>query len=346
MASPLSKEAMAYTPLEDGSVRCDLCGRKCTIAEGNLGICKARINRKGLLFSLSYGRSCSTSVDPIEKKPLFHFHPGALVYSVASPFCNFFCRFCDNWVISQERSTLETRNMPPETVVKEALQTGSQGISYTYTEPTVFYEWAYDSAKLARESGLFNTFVTNGYLTPEAVKTIAPYLDAATVDIKGSGDPQFYREVMCVPSVDPVYDCLKALMKHGVHIEVTNLVVPKLGESEDRLRALATWVGDELGKDTPMHILRFYPSYELIDIPQTPASTIERAVRVVAETGMRYVYAGNLPGSKGENTYCPRCRELLVGRYGFTILKWNLTKDMACPKCGENVPITGVYHSV
>ena len=333
-----------YTPLKDGAVRCDLCGRRCIIAEGNLGICKARVNRKGLLFSLSYGRSCSTSVDPIEKKPLFHFHPGALVYSVASPFCNFFCRFCDNWVISQERSTLETRNMPPEAVVSEARRTGSQGISYTYTEPTVFYEWAYDSAKLARESGLFNTFVTNGYLTPEAVTKISPYLDAATVDLKGAGDPQFYREVMRVPSVEPVYECLKALKQHGIHVEVTNLVIPKLGESEERLRDLANWIRDQLGKDTPTHILRFYPSYDLIDIPETPASTIERAVQIVRQTGIRYVYAGNLPGSKGENTYCPSCNELLIGRYGFTILKWNLTKNMTCPKCGEKIPIIGTYH--
>ena len=235
--------------------------------------------------------------------------------------------------------------MPPEAVVSEARRTGSQGISYTYTEPTVFYEWAYDSAKLARESGLFNTFVTNGYLTPEAVKIISPYLDAATVDLKGAGDPQFYREVMRVPSVEPVYECLKALKQHGIHVEVTNLVVPKHGESEERLKDLAIWIRDELGRDTPMHILRFYPSYELIDIPQTPASTIERAVQIVREMGIRYVYAGNLPGSKGENTYCPSCSELLIGRYGFTILKWNLTKDMTCPKCGEKIPIIGVYHS-
>ncbi len=234
--------------------------------------------------------------------------------------------------------------MPPEAVVKEALQSRSHGISYTYTEPTVFYEWAYDSARLAQKSGLFNTFVTNGYMTPEAVTTIAPYLDAATVDIKGSGDPQFYREVMRVPSVDPIYECLKALGRYKIHIEVTNLVIPKLGESEDRLRELAIWVGNELGKDTPMHILRFYPSYELIDLPQTPASLVERSVEVVEETGMRYVYAGNLPGSKGENTFCPHCRGLLVGRHGFTILKWNLTKHMTCPECGEKIPIVGTHH--
>jgi pyruvate formate lyase activating enzyme len=340
----LLREAMLYTPLEGGRVRCDLCGRRCVIVEGNLGVCRARVNRGGRLYALSYGRACSASVDPIEKKPLFHFHPGALVFSVASPFCNFFCRFCDNWEISQQRSTAETLEMAPERVVKEALKTGSHGISYTYTEPTVFYEWAYDTAKLAHEAGLFNTFVTNGYMTTEAVEAISPYLDAVTVDFKGAGDPKFYREIIRVPSVEPIYDCLKALKRLGIHIEVTNLVVPKYGDSGERLRELAKWILDNLGEYTPFHILRFHPSYELIDLPATPQQVIEEGVKIARGVGLRYVYAGNVPGSAGESTFCHSCGELLVARYGFTIFRWRLEAEMSCPKCGVKIPIYGRYH--
>ncbi|MCJ7771386.1 radical SAM protein, partial [Candidatus Bathyarchaeota archaeon] len=229
------KEAMFYTQLQDGEVRCDLCGRRCLITKGGQGTCLARTNKEGILYTISYARSCSTSVDPIEKKPLFHFHPGARVLSVSSPFCNFFCRFCNNWTISQQRSISLTEKTSPEQVVDAAKRTKSLGISYTYTEPTTFYEWAYDSSKLAHESGLINTIVTNGYMTPEAVETISPYLDAATVDFKGGGDPKFYREMMRVPSVEPVYECLKALKKCKIHLEITNLVVPEYGDSEEYL---------------------------------------------------------------------------------------------------------------
>lgn len=340
----LSKEAMFYTPLPDGKVRCDLCGRRCTITEGGLGVCSARVNKKGVLYTLSYGRSCSASVDPIEKKPLFHYHPGARVFSVSSPFCNFFCRFCDNWVISQQRSTAQTEEMTPERVVEMARRSKSDGVSYTYTEPTVFYEWAYDSAKLAHEAGLFNTFVTNGYMTPEAVETIYPYLDAATVDFKGAGDPEFYREMMRVPSVEPIYVCLETMKKHRIHIEITNLVVPEYGDSEERLRGLASWIRSHLGADTPLHVLRFYPNYELIDVPWTPVASIERGVTIAKEEGLRYVYAGNVPGHDGENTYCPKCNQLLVQRDSFIIANWNLTKEMRCPRCGEKIPIVGEYH--
>jgi len=340
----LSKEGMFYTPMPDGKVKCDLCGRRCVIAEGGQGVCSARINRKGVLYTLSYGRSCSAAVDPIEKKPLFHYHPGSKVFSVSSPFCNFFCRFCCNWVISQQRSNAQTDEMPPERVVELARRARSDGISYTYTEPTVFYEWAYDSAKLAHEAGLFNTFVTNGYMTPEAVEAISPYLDAATVDFKGAGDPKFYREMLRVPSVEPIYECLEAMKKHGIHIEITNLVVPEYGDSEERLRELTSWIRQRLGADTPFHILRFYPNYELIDLPWTPVATIERGATIAKEEGLNYVYAGNVPGHEGENTYCPKCHQLLIRRDSFIVAGWNLTRDMKCPRCGEKIPIAGVFH--
>jgi len=335
---------MLYESLPDGKVRCELCGRRCVIVEGNVGLCEARKNEEGKLFSLSYSRACSVAADPIEKKPLFHFHPGSQVLSVSSPFCNFFCRFCDNWIISQQRSTAQTEEMPPETVVSTAKRSHCAGISYTYTEPTTFFEWAYDSAKLAHENGLFNTFVTNGYLTPEAVETIAPYLDAATVDFKGAGDPEFYRDVMRVPSVKPVYDCLKAMKNHEMHIEVTNLIIPKYGDSEDKLSELARWVKSNLGEDTPIHLLRFSPSFYLIDVPPTTLAAVEKAWKLVTEIGMRYVYTGNSPGHNGENTYCPNCHKLLIERYGFSVSRWNIRDDMTCPICGTNIAIKGKFH--
>lgn len=336
---------MLYERFSDGKVKCLLCGRRCVIVEGSLGVCAARKNENGTLLSISYSRACSVAVDPIEKKPLFHFNPGSQVLSIASPFCNFFCRFCDNWVISQQRSAVQTENMPPELVVSTAKRSRCVGVSYTYTEPTTFFEGAYDSAKLAHESALFNTFVTNGFLTPEAVEVISPYLDAATVDFKGAGDPTFYREVMRVPSVEPIYDCLRAMKRQGVHIEVTNLIVPRLGDSEAMLRELASWIRSNLGEDTPMHLLRFFPNFDMSDVPQTPIEVVERARKIVSKTGLRYVYTGNVTGNDGENTYCPSCHELLVARSGFDIEKWNIKDDMTCPKCGEKIAIRGRYHS-
>ncbi|MFH0896688.1 MAG: AmmeMemoRadiSam system radical SAM enzyme [Candidatus Bathyarchaeota archaeon] len=340
----MAKEAMFYERLPDNKVRCNLCSRRCIISEGNLGVCAARKNEKGTLISLSYSRACSISVDPIEKKPLFHYHPGSQVLSIASPYCNFFCRFCQNWVISQQRTSTDTQEMPPEAVVKTAKRLHCSGISYTYTEPTTFFEWAYDTAKLSNENALFNTFVTNGYLTPEAVETVSPYLDAATVDFKGAGDPEFYREFMRVPSVDPIYDCLKAMKKHGIHIEITNLVIPKYGDSESLIRELARWIKSNLGEDTPMHLLRFYPNFDLEDLPATPIETVEKAKKIVMEVGLRYVYAGNIPGNKGENTYCPKCNELLISRYGFSIGEWKIRDDMTCPVCGTEIAIAGKFH--
>lgn len=335
---------MFYTPLPDGKVKCDLCGRRCNITEGGKGVCNARINKKGVLYALSYGRTCSASVDPIEKKPLFHFHPGARAFSVSSPFCNFFCRFCNNWVISQQRSPARTEEMLPQQVVDTAQRYESDGISYTYTEPTVFYEWAYESSKIAHQAGLFNTFVTNGYMTPEAVETISPYLDAATVDFKGAGDQKFYTEMMRVPSTEPIYDCLQAMKNHHIHIEITNLIIPEYGDSDELLGELASWIRSHLGADTPLHILRFYPSYELIDVPWTPVDTIERGVKIAREEGLNYVYAGNVPGHDGENTYCPSCHQLLIHRDSFKVVGWKLTKEMRCPNCGEKIPIKGYFH--
>jgi pyruvate formate lyase activating enzyme len=333
-------EAMLYEKQEDRKVRCNLCARRCLISDGVAGFCLVRKNEGGTLYSLNYASAVSAAVDPIGKKPLSHFNPGALVMSIAAAGCNFRCRFCDNWMVSQERE-LTGKYFPPAEVVKAARERNCQGISYTYTEPTIFMEYAYDTAKIAHQVGFFNTFVTNGYMTPEAVRTIAPYLDAATVDFKGGGDPDFYKSFSSVPTVEPIYESLKELRRNGVHIEITNLVVPKIGDSMDRIKEMATWIKDILGRDTAFHLLRFHPDYKMTTIPATTVEVMEKAYMTARNAGLNYVYIGNVPGHPAENTYCPNCNELVIKRYSFEITKWNLSKDMRCPVCGHGIPIKG-----
>jgi len=337
-------EAMLYEKLGDKKVKCNLCARRCIIKDGGTGFCLVRKNDGGRLHSLVYAKAISACIDPIGKKPLSHFNPGALVMSIATIGCNFRCKFCDNWMISQEKK-IAGRHFPPEAVVKATKDNDCQGISYTYTEPTIFFEYAYDTAKLAQQVGFFNTFVTNGYMTPEAVKTIAPCLNAATVDFKGAGDPDFYRDFAAVPSVEPIYESLKEMKRNDIHIEITNLVVPKTGDSIEKVKELAAWIKNALGKDTPFHLLRFHPDYQLTTIPSTPIKTLENAYAAVKEAGLNYVYMGNVPGHPYENTYCPNCNELLIKRFSFEITKWNLTKDMRCPACGQEIPIKGKLHT-
>ncbi len=338
------KEAMLYERTEKCKTKCNLCGRKCVIADKGVGFCQVRKNDGGTLHTLVYANAISACVDPIGKKPLTHFNPGALVMSIATVGCNFRCRFCDNWMISQGKE-IAGRNFPPQEVVKTARDKGCVGVSYTYTEPTVFFEYAYDTAKLAKQVGFFNTFVTNGYMTPEAVKTIAPFLDATTVDFKGGGDPDFYKSFSSVPSVEPIFEALKEFRRNDIHVEVTNLVVPKIGDSMERIRQLAAWTRDAMGKDTPFHLLRFHPDYQLTTITATPIETLEKAYMTAKEAGLNYVYLGNVPGHTCENTHCPSCNELLIKRYSYEITRWNLTRDMRCPVCGQAIPIKGTLHT-
>lgn len=339
----MRKEAMLYEQLPDNKVRCNLCAWRCVIPEGGTGVCKVRKNEKGRLYSLVYGKACSAAVDPIGKKPLTHFHPGALVMSIATVGCNFRCKFCQNWIISHEKD-IRGQDFPPEKVVKAARDNDCQGISYTYTEPTIFFEYAYDTAVLAHNMGLFNTFVTNGYMTPEAVKTIAPFLDAATVDFKDSGDTEFSRKFIGIPSADPIYESLKEMKRNGIHVEITNLVVPKTGDVVGKIRRLAEWVRGNLGRDTPFHLLRFHPHYQMTDRPSTPIALLEKGCEAAKEAGLNYVYMGNVPGHPYENTYCPNCGELLIRRHSFEIARWRLTKDMRCPACGQKIAIKGEFH--
>jgi len=336
-------EAMLYEKKEKNRVKCNLCGRRCLINEDATGFCLVRKNVNGVLTSLVYGKAVSAAVDPIGKKPLSHFNPGALVMSIATAGCNFRCKFCDNWMISQDR-TIPGKDFPPDQVIKTARDKNCYGISYTYTEPTVFFEYAYDVAKIAHKVGFFNTFVTNGYLTPEAVKTISPILDAATVDFKGGGDPDFYKNYSSVPTVEPIYEALKEFRRNGVHIEITNLVVPKIGDSSDRIKEMATWIKEILGKDTPFHLLRFHPDYKMTTNQGTSVEIMEKAYMTARNAGLNYVYIGNIPGHPAENTYCPKCNELLIKRHSFEITRWNITKDKRCSVCNNKIPIVGDLH--
>jgi pyruvate formate lyase activating enzyme len=265
--------------------------------------------------------------------------------SVAAAGCNFRCQFCDNWMISQDKE-ISGKKFSPEDIVKTAKERNCQGISYTYTEPTIYMEYALDTAKLAKQAGLFNTFVTNGYLTPEAVKTIAPFLDAATVDFKAGGDPDFYKSTSAVPTVKPIYEALKELKLHGVHIEITNLVIPKIGDSMDKIKEMAIWIKDYLGRDTPFHLLRFHPDYKMTTTPATPIETLEKAYMTCKNVGLNYPYIGNVSGHPAENTYCPNCDEPIIKRYSFEITQWKLTPDMKCLVCGQYIPIKGKLHQV
>ena len=330
---------MLYEELSGGRVQCNLCHRRCVISEGSTGFCRVRRNVGGRLYSLVYGKAVAANVDPIEKKPLYHYRPGSAVMSIATVGCNFRCRFCDNWAISQEEEVVG-KSLPPERVVELAVKHGCEGVSYTYTEPTVFFEYAYDSARLAKGRGLFNTFVTNGYMTPEAVRAIAPYLDAATVDFKGSGNPRFYRELMSVPSPEPIFETLREMRAHGIFVEVTDLIVTRYGDSLDDVYELASRVREVLGPYTPFHVLRFHPDYELIDVPPTPIEVLERAAERAMDAGLKHVYVGNVPGHRLEHTYCPNCGRVVIERHGYYLASWSV-EGGRCAHCGFELNIVG-----
>ena len=336
------KEAMFYEKLEENAVRCHLCAHHCKINESKRGICGVRENRGGVLYSLVYGKVVARGIDPIEKKPFFHFHPGSEAYSIAMVGCNFRCKNCQNFHISQMPKEGEKQivgeDASPEEIVAAARQNGCRTIAYTYTEPTIFFEFAYDTARLARKEGICNVFVSNGYITEEAIRTLAPYLDAVNVDLKGSED--MYRKI-CGGHLQPVLDAIKLYKSLGVWVEATTLVIPTLNDSEEEFRGIAEFI-KSVGVDVPWHISQFYPAYKLPDLPPTPVTTLRKAREIGLDVGLRYVYEGNVPGEGGENTYCYQCGELLIRRYGFQILE-NKIRDSRCPKCGAK--IDGILHT-
>jgi pyruvate formate lyase activating enzyme len=329
------KEAMFYERLDERKVKCSLCAHRCLIKRGKRGICAVRENRDGTLVTLVYGKVISASSDPIEKKPLFHFLPGSRSFSIATVGCNFRCEHCQNYEISQfprERPDvgIPGEDMTPEEVVEAAASSGCESISYTYTEPTIFLEFAYDTARIAQKRGIKNVFVSNGFMTPESARLIAPYLGGNNIDLKG--DEDFYKKI-CHARAQPVRDTIRLMKELGVWVEVTTLIIPGHNDSEETVRDIADFIAS-VDPSIPWHVSQFYPTYKLLDSPRTPVKTLRRVREQGIKAGLKYVYLGNVPGEGGENTYCPECGEILIGRVGFALTE-NILRKGDCPHCGH-----------
>ncbi|MBC8359416.1 MAG: AmmeMemoRadiSam system radical SAM enzyme [Candidatus Aminicenantes bacterium] len=334
------KEAKLYRALQGNKVSCFLCNHRCEIVDSKFGICGVRQNKKGKLYTHVFGEVIAAHIDPIEKKPLYHFLPGTTSFSIATIGCNFRCPFCQNWQISQASKRKETglsdQKLLPQEVVDRAKNHGCQSISYTYTEPTIFFEYAYETAKLAAEEGLANIFVTNGYMTAEALETIKPYLNACNVDLKSFRE-KFYKEI-CQGRLQPVLDSIRLMKKLNIWVEVTTLVVPGVNDGEEELRDIARFIA-ETDPNIPWHISRFHPSYEYTNTYSTPIETLRMALSIGEKEGLRYIYIGNVMG-ESENTLCPSCGKTVIQRQGF-FTSTNKVKDSKCSFCGN--PISGIF---
>ena len=332
------KEAELWEPAEGQEVRCRLCHFRCLIGEGNLGRCNVRRNLGGKLYSLNYGKVCAANPDPIEKKPLYHFQPGSRSFSIAAVGCNFRCAFCQNWQISQaalETGRIDGETLSPERIVDAAVRTGCKSIAYTYTEPTVFMELCNDCARPAKARGLANVFVSNGYMTREAIDFAAGWLNGINVDLKAFSD-EYYKK-LCGARLEPVLDSIAYIAREtDIWIEITTLLLPGRNDSEEELKKLANWLVTEAGPDVPWHISRFYPQYKYTDSEPTPLESLQRAAEIGKAAGLHYVYLGNAPGTDGENTYCYRCHKELIERMGYRIVA-NHLKDSKCPNCGTKI---------
>ncbi len=336
------KEAMFYVSLPEGAVRCNLCNHRCKIKEGKRGICAVRENRDGKLYSLVYGKIIAEHIDPIEKKPLFNFLPGSKAFSIGTVGCNFHCKHCQNFDISQypqeHRGEIIGQDRAPEEIVAAAKAAGCETIAYTYTEPTIFYEFAYDTAVLAQKKGIKNVFVSNGYMSSEAARRLAPYLDAINIDLKAFNDKS-YKEV-CGARLKPVLKTIQLMKELGAWVEVTTLIIPGLNDGDKELREIARFV-KSAGPEVPWHVTQFYPAYKMLDQPPTPVATLRRAREIGMEEGLRYVYEGNVPGEGGENTYCYACKAVLIERYGFQLIR-NRIDAGNCPECGAKIDGVGL----
>ncbi len=335
-------ETLIYEKLGKGRVRCGICRHFCVISEGERGLCMVRKNIKGRLLCLSYPKLVAAGVDPIEKKPVFHFRPGSLSYSIASVGCNFQCDFCQNSDIAQMPrdcgGMIQGRDITPESIVSNALGSGCDSIAYTYTEPTVFFELAFETAKLAKQRGLFNIFVTNGYMSGPALEMIRPYLDIANVDLKAFND-RFYQKY-CRARLEPVKKSIRKMKDSGMLVEITTLLVPGLNDNEDDLAAMAEFIASDLGPETPWHISRFHPCYRMQDRPATDIKSLKKAFETGKKAGLHYVYTGNAPGLASENTFCQNCGTLVVERTGYHIKNY-FVHPGRCPSC--NTEIYGIY---
>ncbi len=333
------KEAKLYDVLENRRVRCYLCAHNCLVAEGKLGVCNVRKNVGGKLYSLVYGLLISRHVDPIEKKPLYHFLPGSTAYSIATAGCNFRCQWCQNWEIAQmprEHGQINGYEATPRQIMDEVLESECLSIAYTYTEPTVFFEYAYDIARLAKQAGIANLYVTNGYMNSAMLELFSPYLNAANVDLKTFRD-ETYRHYVGA-RLQPVLDSLKKMKSLGIWVEITTLVIPGINDDPAEFREIAQFIATELDGGTPWHLSRFYPHYKLTNLSPTPIATLEVAQRIGYEEGLKFVYLGNVSGES--NTKCPQCGALLIRRRGYWIPE-NRLMDGKCPKC--QAVIEGVW---
>lgn len=329
------KEAKFYEKLENKKVQCKLCARNCIILDRKRGSCRVRENIKGKLYSLVYGKAVSVSIDPIEKKPLFNFMPGTSILSLCTVGCNLHCKFCQNDDISQPIDIIGEETSPKE-IVDSAIKYKTPSIAYTYTEPTIFYEYAYDIMKLASKKNIKNVFVTNGFINKEPLEEIAPYLNAANVDLKAFSD-EFYRKLSLIHSYKPVLKTIKRMHNLGIHVEITNLLIPTWNDNPKQIRKLVKWVYN-LDKNIPLHFSIFHPCYKLEDVPPTPLETLERAYKIAKKIGMNYVYLGNVSDTEKTNTYCPKCKEILIIRHGNQLIDNRLKKNK-CFKCNETIPI-------
>jgi pyruvate formate lyase activating enzyme len=333
----LSKEALHeasyYFKLANKAVNCQLCPRRCVISDGKRGFCGVRENQGGVLYSLVYAKPVAVHIDPIEKKPLFHFFPGSKAFSIATVGCNLKCKFCQNWQISQASpEDVQAMDLSPEDVIKKAKESSSLVIAYTYTEPTIYYEYMFDIARLARAAGIKNIMHSAGFINEEPLRNLLPYLDAANIDLKGFNN-RFYSEVS-LGNVDDVLRTLKILKENGVWLEITNLVLPGLNDDPAEIKRMCEWIRGNLGPDTPLHFSRFWPMYKLMNLSPTPVETLQKARAIARGVGLKYVYIGNVAGQAAENTFCPKCGKVVIGRSGYVITDVNIAEGR-CKFCAE-----------
>jgi pyruvate formate lyase activating enzyme len=331
--------ALLFGKMDNAQVRCNICRWRCLISPGNLGVCRMYRNDNGELVNLNYALASSVAVDPIEKKPLFHFYPGSQVFSLGSWGCNFHCTGCQNWQIAccdADSSGRASQKISPAQAVKAAAQNGCQGIAWTYNEPTVWFEYTLDSARLAKENGLYTVYVTNGYITPEALDLLGPYLDAWRVDVKGFR-ADTYRKIAKITHWEGILETAeRAKNKWNMHIEIVTNVTPSINDDDDQLNGIARWINTKLGSLTPWHVTRFFPQYEAVDLPATPIATLEKAMLIGHQNGLKFVYAGNVPGNDGENTKCYECGKMIIHRMGYRVQIGGL-KGSHCKYCGSEL---------
>ncbi|PIZ52564.1 AmmeMemoRadiSam system radical SAM enzyme [Candidatus Woesearchaeota archaeon CG_4_10_14_0_2_um_filter_33_10] len=332
------KEASYYKKLKNGNVQCFLCPKKCVIEKDSYGFCNARKNIDGKLYSAVYSNPCAVHIDPIEKKPLYHFMPGEKALSIGTIGCNLECKHCQNWTMSRAKPEgIVTQKISPEEIIEIAVEKGCGIISYTYNEPTVFFEYMLDCAKIAKKKGLKNTIVSNGFINEEPLKELCKYIDGANVDLK-SFNNKFYKDI-CSAWLEPVLESLKILKQKNVWLEITNLIIPTLNDNIKEIGKMCIWIKENLGADVPLHFTGFYPCYKLLDIPKTSPEILKKARKIALKTGIKHSYVGNVFAAEENNTYCPKCGKLLIERSVFSIIKNNI-KNSKC-SCGEQ--IAGVF---